>query len=158
MRGTRRQAFGLDLHVASGLLAGAVLAIASPRAPSWLPAAFVRALGILLAWRAPRWRAAAALLFGLGWTWLVAAQAMQQRLPPALEGVDLDVRGRVLGPGRAELEIAQPWNCRFEEGGLRGMLEAFGAANVRIEHAPCMRDGAPSCVLKAAWSPEDAGA
>lgn len=67
------------------------------------------------------------------------------------------MRGRVLGQGRGELEMAQPWNCRFEEGGLRGMLEAFGAANLRIDHAPCMREGAPRCVLTASWERDEAG-
>ncbi|HLM73885.1 MAG TPA: hypothetical protein VK459_14365 [Polyangiaceae bacterium] len=69
-----------------------------------------------------------------------------------------EMRGRLLGPGRAELVMEQPWNCLFEEGGLRGVLEAFGAKNLRIEHRPCMRDGAPRCVLTAAWDQGDAGA
>jgi uncharacterized protein (TIGR02265 family) len=69
-----------------------------------------------------------------------------------------EMRGRLLGPGRAELVMEQPWNCRFEEGGLRGTLEAFGAKNLRIEHRPCMRDGAPGCVLTATWDRGDAGA
>ncbi|NUQ75966.1 MAG: hypothetical protein HUU21_20695 [Polyangiaceae bacterium] len=65
-----------------------------------------------------------------------------------------EMQGRLLGPGRAELVMEQPWNCRFEEGGLRGMLEAFGAKNLCIEHRPCMRDGAPRCVLTVTWDPE----
>lgn len=83
---------------------------------------------------------------------------MEEFWNTAIRGDRGELRGRVLGPGRAELEMEQPWNCRFEEGGLRGMLEAFGATNLRIEHAPCMRDGAPLCVLKATWDREDAGA
>jgi hypothetical protein len=67
------------------------------------------------------------------------------------------MRGRVLGPGRGRLEMEQPWNCLFEEGGLRGMLEAFGATSLRIDHTPCMREGAPFCVLTAAWNRDDAG-
>jgi hypothetical protein len=76
----------------------------------------------------------------------------------ATRGDSGEVRGRLLGPGRAELVMEQPWNCRFEEGGLRGMLEAFGAKNLRIEHRPCMREGAPRCVLTVTWAQGDAGA
>jgi hypothetical protein len=57
----------------------------------------------------------------------------------------------IVGPRRAHLEAAQPYNCRFEEGTIRGLLEAFDARNVRIEHGPCMRGGAPFCVFEARW-------
>nr|WP_281377947.1 DNA internalization-related competence protein ComEC/Rec2 [Chiayiivirga flava] len=57
-------------------------------------------LGLLL--RRPRWRCAAALLFGTGLTCLHLAAAMQARLPHALEGVDLQVQGTVVGLPRAD--------------------------------------------------------
>lgn len=76
----------------------------------------------------------------------------------ATRGDSGEMRGRLLGPGRAELVMEQPFNCRFEEGALRGLLDAFGAKNLRIEHRPCMRDGAPRCVLTVAWDRGDAGA
>ncbi len=57
----------------------------------------------------------------------------------------------IVGPRRARLEAYQPYNCLFEEGTLRGLLEAFEARNVRIDHGPCMRDGAPCCVFEVRW-------
>lgn len=57
----------------------------------------------------------------------------------------------LVGPLRAHVEADQPYNCRFEEGTLVGLLEAFDARNVRIEHGPCKREGAPFCVLDARW-------
>jgi hypothetical protein len=57
----------------------------------------------------------------------------------------------LVGPRRAHMEAQQPYNCKFEEGTLRGLLEAFDARNVRIEHGPCMRDGAPFCVFDVRW-------
>lgn len=57
----------------------------------------------------------------------------------------------IVGPRRAHLEAEQPYNCKFEEGTLRGLLEAFEARNVRIDHGPCMRDGAPFCTFEVRW-------
>jgi hypothetical protein len=57
----------------------------------------------------------------------------------------------VVGPNRAHVEAEQPYNCLFEAGALRGLLEAYGAANVRLTHSPCMRSGAPFCVLDVKW-------
>jgi hypothetical protein len=64
---------------------------------------------------------------------------------------DAGVWRSLVGPTRAHLEAEQPHNCRFEEGTLVGLLEAFDARNVRIEHGPCMRSGAPFCVFEARW-------
>lgn len=61
-----------------------------------------------------------------------------------------------VGPRRAHVELAQPYNCLFEAGALRGLLEAYEAVNVRITHSPCMRNGAPFCVLDVRW--DDGGA
>jgi hypothetical protein len=57
----------------------------------------------------------------------------------------------VVGPQRAHLEAEQPYNCMFEAGTIQGLLEAYEATNFRIVHAPCMRNGAPFCVLDARW-------
>jgi hypothetical protein len=57
----------------------------------------------------------------------------------------------LVGPRRAHLEAEQPYNCGFEEGTLVGLLEAFKARNVRIDHGPCRRTGAPFCVFEARW-------
>ncbi|MEP7120596.1 MAG: hypothetical protein ABJE95_06795 [Byssovorax sp.] len=57
----------------------------------------------------------------------------------------------IVGPRRARLEACQPYNCHFEEGTVRGLVEALEARNVRIDHGPCMRDGAPGCVFEVRW-------
>jgi hypothetical protein len=57
----------------------------------------------------------------------------------------------IVGPKRARLEAYQPYNCQFEEGTVLGLIEAFEARNVRIDHGPCMRDGAPCCVFEVRW-------
>ncbi|MFT3772673.1 MAG: hypothetical protein QM820_45355 [Minicystis sp.] len=56
-----------------------------------------------------------------------------------------------VGPNRAHLEAEQPYNCQFEAGGVRGLLEAYGASNIRLTHTPCMRDRAPFCVMDVKW-------
>lgn len=61
-------------------------------------------------------------------------------------------RSELLGPGRARVEMAQPYNCRFEEGALRGFMEAYELEDVQIVHRPCMREGAPRCVLEVKWA------
>ena len=68
---------------------------------------------------------------------------------------DAGIWRSIVGPARARLEAEQPHNCRFEEGTLVGLLEGFEARNVRIEHGPCMRDGAPFCVFEARWDEEE---
>lgn len=57
----------------------------------------------------------------------------------------------MVGPRRAHVEMEQPYNCMFEAGAVRGLLEAYDATNVRIAHRPCMRTGAPFCVLEVRW-------
>lgn len=60
-------------------------------------------------------------------------------------------RAEIVGPQAARVEMEQPYNCRFEEGGVRGALEAFDALAVEIEHEQCMRNGSPFCVLHVRW-------
>ena len=57
----------------------------------------------------------------------------------------------VVGPQRAHLEVEQPYNCLFEAGTIQGLLEAYDAVNIRLTHSPCMRSGAPCCVLEVRW-------
>lgn len=87
----------LDLFVAAGLAGGAILAMGQTSLPpSWLSWSLaVIGLVVLFAW--PRGRLVAALLLGLGWANLHAGWSMAERLPFALEGVDLIVEGRVSG-------------------------------------------------------------
>lgn len=62
-------------------------------------------------------------------------------------------RTHLLGPGRARVEMQQPYNCRFEAGGTFGMLESYDLADLAMDHPVCMRDGADFCVLEVRWSP-----
>lgn len=80
----------------AAVLAGAVGVQLAPGLPAavW---SLVAALSALLLWRWPRWRWAALLVFGAGWFAARADLALQQRLPHDLEGIDLDVRGRLSG-------------------------------------------------------------
>ena len=61
-------------------------------------------------------------------------------------------RTHILGPGRARVEMQQPYNCRFEAGGLFGMLESCYLTDLTLDHPVCMRDGAEFCVLEVRWS------
>jgi hypothetical protein len=56
-----------------------------------------------------------------------------------------------VGARRAHIEMEQPYNCLFEAGTVRGLLEAYDATQVRIAHGPCMRRGAPFCTLEVRW-------
>ncbi|AKT38811.1 hypothetical protein [Chondromyces crocatus] len=69
-----------------------------------------------------------------------------------LRGDRGEFRTELLGPGWARVEMEQPFNCRFEEGALHGLLESWDARDVAIVHNPCMRDGAACCVLDVRWS------
>lgn len=55
-------------------------------------------------------------------------------------------------PGAARVELAQPYNCRFEEGAVLGFLDGIGYEQVRTEHVTCMRHGAPHCTLNVTWA------
>lgn len=93
---------------------------------------------------------------------LRTATAMMEALPflwkTATRGDGGEYRVAV-GPRRAHLELEQPYNCLFEAGALRGLLEAYDATNVRLTHGPCMRGGAPFCVLEVRWDePDSSGA
>lgn len=87
----------LDLVFACGLTLGAVLALSQsafwPRPLLW--AGLLAGLGSLLRW--PRLRLLAGLGIGFAWAMLAAFWGMQARLPPALEGSEQVLEGRVLG-------------------------------------------------------------
>jgi hypothetical protein len=85
---------------------------------------------------------------------LRSATAVMEALPhlwrTATRGDCGEYRAAV-GPRRARVELEQPYNCLFEAGAVRGLLEAYDATNVRISHGPCMRHGAPFCALEVRW-------
>jgi hypothetical protein len=83
-----------------------------------------------------------------------SAGAVLQAIPSLWKSVTRGDSGEwraAVGPRHAHLEAEQPYNCRFESGTVRGLLEAYDATNVRLTHSPCMRDGAPFCVFDCRW-------
>jgi len=60
-------------------------------------------------------------------------------------------RSVMQGPRHAHIEAEQPYNCLFEQGAVVGFLESYDAINVRLDHARCMRRGAPFCVFEVLW-------
>ncbi|QRP62487.1 DNA internalization-related competence protein ComEC/Rec2 [Rhodanobacter sp. FDAARGOS 1247] len=96
------------ITAALALLLGVLLVQWLPRLPprAWLPC--LVPLIVLLAWRWPRWRWLACLLFGAAWAAWHGAAAMDARLPRALEGVDLAVVGSI-----ADLPLSHPDASRF---------------------------------------------
>jgi competence protein ComEC len=96
------------ITAASALLAGVLLVQWLPRLPPlWSLALSLLAAG-LLAWRCPRWRWLAWLLFGIVWAAWRGGVAMDARLPRALEGRDFVVVGTI-----ADLPLAHPDASRF---------------------------------------------
>jgi competence protein ComEC len=96
------------ITAASALLAGVLLVQWLPQLPPhWSLALLLLAAG-LLAWRCPRWRWLAWLLFGIVWAAWRGGVAMDARLPRALEGRDFVVVGTI-----ADLPLAHPDASRF---------------------------------------------
>jgi competence protein ComEC len=96
------------ITAASALLAGVLLVQWMPRLPPhWCLVLSLLAAG-LLAWRCPRWRWLAWLLFGIVWAAWRGGVAMDARLPRALEGRDFVVVGTI-----ADLPLAHPDASRF---------------------------------------------
>jgi len=96
------------ITAASALLAGVLLVQWLPRLPPhWSLVLSLLAAG-LLAWRCPRWRWLAWLLFGIVWAAWRGGVAMDARLPRALEGRDFVVVGTI-----ADLPLAHPDASRF---------------------------------------------
>ncbi|KAF1691870.1 DNA internalization-related competence protein ComEC/Rec2 [Pseudoxanthomonas koreensis] len=98
----------LGLACAAALLAGVVACLFLPALPPaplrWLALAAALA-GWMRAWRG---RAAAACLLGYGWAALHAGWALQAQLPADREGVQVQLRGQVVG-----LPEHEPRRTRF---------------------------------------------
>lgn len=60
-------------------------------------------------------------------------------------------RTQRLGEKLARVEMAQPYNCSFEEGALVGFVEGLGHRAVVSRHLQCMRDGRPFCLVEVGW-------
>jgi predicted hydrocarbon binding protein len=66
-------------------------------------------------------------------------------------------RAEMSSPQAARVEMAQPYNCRFEEGAIVGFLDGLGCTEVRTQHTRCLREGAPFCVVEVGYKlPEQA--
>ncbi|MEO8809873.1 MAG: DNA internalization-related competence protein ComEC/Rec2 [Rhodanobacter sp.] len=89
------------------LLAGVLLVQCLARLPSswWSLLILIGALG--LAWRFPRLRGFACVLFGIAWALWHGAAAMHARLPRALEGRDVTVVGSMLGLPMARTDASR---------------------------------------------------
>lgn len=71
--------------------------------------------------------------------------------PHVTRGDTGEIRSTLLGRQHAQVELQQPFNCRFEEGTIVGFVESHGGADLVVAHDTCMRRGAPSCVLDLRW-------
>lgn len=69
----------------------------------------------------------------------------------AVRGDAGEMRGRMVGPRLASVEMEQPYNCQLESGALHGFLDGYDCMDIRVDHAQCMRRGAPFCALDVRW-------
>ena len=107
------------ITAALALLAGVLLVQAWPRLPSaWICLPLV-VLALAWAWRCPRWRWLACLPFGIAWALWCGMQAMQARLPRALEGRDVLVVGSLDGLPLARTDASR-FTLRVENAQLDG--------------------------------------
>jgi competence protein ComEC len=121
-------AIRLDLRLAVGLLLGGTAAMALPQAlPAWLCWSVIVAGLPLLA--CVGWRLVAAFAIGLVWAVLVASWGMAARLPPALEGADLLVRGRIVDLPRVAPDRLQ-FGFAIEHG--EGLAQPLAGRRVRL--------------------------
>ncbi len=127
------------ITAAPALLAGVLLVQAWPRLPTtWICVPIV-VLALACAWRWPRWRGLSCLLLGIAWAWWCGAQAMQARLPRALEGRDVLVVGSVDGLPLARTDASR-FTLRVESATLDGRpLALHGRVTVSwYEGAPLL--------------------
>lgn len=81
---------------AVSLLAGAGSCLLLPALPAWPWLAVAFALGVRLWLRNVRWRMAGPALLGFGLAGLHAAAGLQGQLPPAMEGGEFEIAGRIV--------------------------------------------------------------
>jgi competence protein ComEC len=107
------------ITVALALLAGVLLVQAWPRLPSvWICLPLI-VLALAWAWRCPRSRWLCALPLGVAWALWCGTQAMQARLPRALEGRDVLVVGSLDGLPLARTDASR-FTLRVESAQLDG--------------------------------------
>lgn len=132
------------ITAALALLAGVLLVPAWPRLPpAWICLPLI-VLALVWAWRCPRWRWLFGLPLGVAWALWCGTQAMQARLPHALEGRDVLVVGSLDGLPLARTDASR-FTLRVESATLDGRpLALHGLVTVSWYEAapplqPCTR-------------------
>jgi competence protein ComEC len=128
------------ITAALALLAGVLLVQAWTRLPSaWICLPLI-VLALAWAWRCPRWRWLCGLPLGVAWALWCGTQAMQARLPHALEGRDVLVVGSLDGLPLARTDASR-FTLRVESATLDGRpLALHGLVTVSwYEGAPPLR-------------------
>lgn len=142
---TRAGARPAAIITAGALLAGVLLVqgLAHLPSPSWALLILLGAIG--LAWRCPRWRWLACLLFGVAWALWRGMSAMDARLPRALEGRDFTVVGSLVGLPLARTDASR-FTLRVEHATLDGQpFDLHGRITVS------WYDGAPALQPCTRW-------
>ena len=96
------------IKLAAGLLAGVLLVQWWPQLPPRWCIGLLLSVAALLAWRCPRWRWLACVMFGIVWAVWRGGLAMDARLPRTLEGRDFAVTGTMV-----DLPLARTDASRF---------------------------------------------
>ncbi|HWU78283.1 MAG TPA: DNA internalization-related competence protein ComEC/Rec2 [Rhodanobacter sp.] len=107
------------ITAALALLTGVLLVQGLPGLPPLACAGLILLAALALAWRCPRWRWLACLLFGVAWALWRGALAMDARLPRALEGRDIEVTGALVGLPLARTDASR-FTLRVERATLDG--------------------------------------
>jgi competence protein ComEC len=133
------------ITTAAALLIGALLVQWWPRLPErWCLVVSLLAAA-LLAWRCPRLRWLACLMFGMVWAAWHGAAAMDARLPRALEGRDLVVTGTVI-----DLPLARTDASRFTLRAGQATLDGEAVA-LHGDITVAWYDGAPALQPCTRW-------
>lgn len=115
---------------ACALLVGVACLLALPATPPWWCSALLAGAGVWLWARSRRtWRLCGVLLVGLGLCGLHASRSLAQQLPPALEGGDVALIGRVLGLPQHEARRTR-FEFRVEDDG--SVPTALRGARLRL--------------------------
>lgn len=115
----RSAAMPSAITVAVALLLGVLLVQWCPVLPPRWCALLPVLAALLLGWRLPRARALACLLVGVSWALWRGAQAMDARLPRALEGMDFSVVGRLVDLPLARTDASR-FTLQVEQASLDG--------------------------------------
>ncbi|WP_426699928.1 DNA internalization-related competence protein ComEC/Rec2 [Rhodanobacter sp. Col0626] len=112
------------IKMAAALLAGVLLVQWWPQLPPRWCVGLLSLAAALLAWRCPRWRWLACMLFGVAWAVWRGGLAMDARLPRELEGRDFMVIGTIADLPLARTD-ASSFSLRVESATLDGQPTAL---------------------------------